>query len=477
MAAGLRSPLVVSLLAILAGCGGSGADKAGGGSEGDPVVLRLVSEDEPALTAAPEFADAVERLSGGTLRIELVQAGRGDEIDAERGVVEDVRAGKAELGLMGVRVWDRLGVTGFQALLAPFLVADLGVERRALASPLTQRMLGGVKRVGVVGIAVLPGPLRRPFGVSRPLLGPASYAGRTLGIRPGGVAEATFGALGAGALGYVGGSLSGLDGAELDATTIAYNGYDRSGGTLTTNVVLWPKPYSLVMNRSAHAALTDAQRQLLRRAGREAVGPELRQLARDEAASLAAMCERGGLELAVAAPDEVAALRAAVQPVYDELSRDPATRRAVASFTGLRSTAPEASAIFPCGRAVPAEPGVAASLEGRWAWHWTIDELVRAGVALPDAEALAGRGTVVYEDGRFRAQAESRGVSATSSGTYAIDGDVVRFRFRAPAPPGTMVGADYEMRWSRYRDSLTFARVPGREPLLALTIEPFTRVR
>ena len=101
MTVGLRSPLVVS---ILAGCGGSGADKAGGGSDGDPVVLTLVSEDKPALTAAPEFADAVERLSGGTLRIELVQAGGGDEIDAERGVVEDVRAGKTELGLMGPRV-------------------------------------------------------------------------------------------------------------------------------------------------------------------------------------------------------------------------------------------------------------------------------------------------------------------------------------------------------------------------------------
>ncbi len=112
-------------------------------------------------------------------------------------------------------------------------------------------------------IALLLVSLRRSFGVSRSLLGLASYAGRTLGIRSGGVAEATFGALGVEALGYVGGSLFVLYEIALDATTIAYNGYDRSGGTLTTNVVLWLKPYSLVMNRSAYAALTAAQRQLL----------------------------------------------------------------------------------------------------------------------------------------------------------------------------------------------------------------------
>ena len=99
-ARGLRSPFATlaaaTALVALGGCGGSGADKAGGGSDGDPVALRLVSEDDPAFTAAPEFADAVERLSGGTLRVEFVQAGRGDEIDAERGVVEDVRTGKAK---------------------------------------------------------------------------------------------------------------------------------------------------------------------------------------------------------------------------------------------------------------------------------------------------------------------------------------------------------------------------------------------
>ena len=80
------------------------------------------------------------------------------------------------------------------------------------------------------------------------------------------------------------GDLGGLDGAELDPMTIAYNDYDRQA--LTTNVVLWPKPYTIVMNRTAFDSLTDEQQKLLRRAGREAIAPVLRQIERDEATAV-----------------------------------------------------------------------------------------------------------------------------------------------------------------------------------------------
>ena len=42
-------------------------------------------------------------------------------------------------------------------------------------------MLGGLKPLGVVGLGILPGPLRKPLGVSR-LVGPEDYAGKTLGV-------------------------------------------------------------------------------------------------------------------------------------------------------------------------------------------------------------------------------------------------------------------------------------------------------
>ena len=56
-----------------------------------------------------------------------------------------------------------------------------------------------------------------------------------------------------------------------------------------------------------------------------------------------------------------------------------------------------------------------------------------------------------------------------------LDGNRISLTFDDPAPPGTVAGRAYELRWSRYRDTLAFERVPGREPLQALLIEPFQR--
>ena len=79
--------MTAALLATVAltACGGSG-DKAGGGDNDPRVVLTLESEDDLSLSGAPEFAAAVERLSGGSMRIAFVPAQRSLEVQFERGL-------------------------------------------------------------------------------------------------------------------------------------------------------------------------------------------------------------------------------------------------------------------------------------------------------------------------------------------------------------------------------------------------------
>ena len=468
--------VAVALIAAATAC--SGGDKAGGGREsGEQLVLTLEGEDTTSLSGAPEFAEAVERLSRGSIRIELVRAGRGREVEFERGVVEDVRAGKADLGIVGIRAWDTLGVTSFQALLAPLLVDSLELQRRVLASSLSDAMLAGVERAGVVGIALLPGSLRLPLGFTRALVRPDDYRRATVGIRPAGLATTTLRALGARAKSYVAGDVSGLDGAELDPVTIGYNGLDQERGWLTTNVVLWPKPYSIVMNRRAFASLTSSQRQLLRRAGREAAVPEERQIARDAAGAFARACSAAKLSFVTASAGDLAALRAAVQPVYDELRRDAETRRFLERIVDLSAGGSPAPDDVRCG----ATAGAAAShtaLEGTWKLsRGTKQELIAAGVDPPNAEALStlpGTPALVFDEGRHRGIDLETG-EVLSTGTYEVEGDVVRFVFES----GVAVdfGRVYSLRWSVYRDTLTLAELPGHEPLIALVLRPWKRVR
>jgi TRAP-type C4-dicarboxylate transport system substrate-binding protein len=312
-------------------------------------VLTLAAHDDDE--AYGTFAAAVKRLSGGSMRVRIASnwrvTGTRSERDFERGIVGDVRSGKVPLGIVGVRVWDTLGVDSFQALVAPFLVQSLATEGRALRSPLAPRALAGVRRLGIVGVALLPGRLRRPLGIKRMFVGPSDYRGAKIAVRVGRVAEATFAALGATPRSYVPGNVMGFDGVETDPLTITENGWDQGVHGLTGNVVLWPKPQTIFMNRKAFDALTPAQQRILAEAGREALAPELVRIARDQRLGVSLLCGDDGFRLESASAADAKALRRAVQPVYDVIERNPLTRRWIAEIARTR-TGPD---VVRCGGA------------------------------------------------------------------------------------------------------------------------------
>ena len=403
-----RVVLAAALAVVAAGCGGSGGDKAGGreGTQakpvapvGKPVALTLVTVDG---LWAEEFAALAARLSGGTIRIDI-RAGGSALVDYERRLVEKVRAGEADLVSVGARAWDRLGVTSFQPLVAPFLVDSVALERRVLESPLVGRMLEGVGRLGLVGLAVLPGPLRRPFGVSRSLVAPRDYAGATFGTRYGGIARDAIEALGATAKGYRIGSLAGLDGAELDLWTIAGNGYDSPGTELIANVVLWARPETIVISRAAFKRLGRAQQEVLRRAGREALAPTAARLASESETALDATCSRGRLALATASASDLAALRVAVQPVYEGLERDPATRRVIAEIRTLRRGLE--GEVVRC----PRTQREVSALEGVWESSVTRAAMLAGGASTPEATTYSGPGTLELKEGRWTFEGDHDG--------------------------------------------------------------------
>jgi TRAP-type C4-dicarboxylate transport system substrate-binding protein len=458
-----------ALAAAAAACAGSGSDKAGGREEkaakpvGTPVTLTLVTPDGLWDTM---FDDAVARLSGGAMLIEIRVQG-GGVIDSERRTVEAVRAGRAELGAVGARVWDRMGVTSLRALVAPFLVENLALQQRALESPLAARMLAGVERAGVSGVALLPGPLRRPFGRTHAFVDPRDYVGAAVGIRPGGVARATFRALGATAKGYRVGALPGLDAAELDLNTIAAVGYDTAGSQLTANVVLWPRSMTIFSNREAFERLTHAQREILRRAGREAVTPDLARIAENEKVGLDAVCGRGRASLLAASSAEIAELKRAVRPVYAELERDPETRELVSEIRKLRAGEGAEGEYPSCPASRDTTP------EGVWEASVTRSALLANGASAAEAATYEGRGTFELNDGRW----VFRGEHTTVTGTYAVSGASIRLTMLTCTANPCSPDAATDYAWSVYRDKLTLARRPGRPFWPRIVAVPLTQVR
>jgi TRAP-type transport system periplasmic protein len=320
-------PALLAVLAVV-GCGASGADKAGGERASKPTVLTLANVTGDGIELQP-FADAVEKRSGGTLEVKLRSFWRRGEADAEPNLIRDVKAGKADLGWAGTRAFDDVGVTAFDALNAPLLVDSLPLERAVLQSPLAGQMLDGLEPAGVTGLGILPGPLRRPLGVAR-LVRPQDYAGATIALARSQVGARTLEALGArGAWLPATGSIEGYDGVEQQIASIAGNHYDATASHLTANVVLWPRPLVLFANPEALSSLTDRQRDALMGAAKDALAPTFAFQQKDEAENTAVLCRRG-VKFETAGKADLAALRQAVQPVYDRIGRDARTKAAIA---------------------------------------------------------------------------------------------------------------------------------------------------
>jgi TRAP-type C4-dicarboxylate transport system substrate-binding protein len=449
-----------------------GADKAGGDDERKPVMLTVGNHDyletDPIASA---FVSAVKRLSDGSLKLDVREGWRFYDVDSERGTIGDVAHRDIDLALVGARAFDRVGVTSFRALVAPFLIDSFAYEQRVLESPVVDRMLDGVEPRGLVGVGILPGGLRRPLGISRPLVRPADYVKAAMAVRPGGVATATFRALGGSSSGFRPEQLPMYDGSELDVTTILNNRYDAHARALTANVVLWPRATAIVINRKAYEALTTDQQQVLRDAARAAVAPAIETLRSEERDSLVALCETGHLRLVDASPADRAALHQAVQPVYDKLERDSLTRELLGEIEKLGDG-------VPAGEPLRCRKTHANSsrtpVDGRWRVDLSPAALAAAGASKEEIGKFKGPITVDLRGGRWVARIGESG--NVFRGTYRLDDDVLRLTLASCKPTNVcMAGEVTEYRWSVYRDKLSLSR--GRRYVFpALIAEPWTRV-
>jgi TRAP-type C4-dicarboxylate transport system substrate-binding protein len=455
-----------------AGCGDTNSsDKAGGTRTGKPVVLTVANGLGGSLEV-DAFAETVARRSGGTLRIRFHNDWRKGSIAYQTELISDVQAGKADLGVAPTGAFDDVGVASFDALNAPLLIDNYPLEQKVLESPLVDSMLAGLKRLDVVGLGILPGPLRKPLGVA-PLVRASDYRAKTLAITRSRIATQTLRALGATAKAIPrGGAINGLDGIEQQVASIDGNRYDKVGKSLTANVNLWPRPLVVFVNRHAYARLSDTQRAALAGAARSALPATFAFDRGDEKDSAANLCRRG-LKFAAATNADLAALRRVVQPVYDTLQRDALTKTAVAQIQTMRTgTAAigDAPTCHPSAHATSTAKRT--PIDGSYRQHTTASDLRAAGT--PEGDINPGNYGIletVFDRGRFT-QKQSAGGSAT--GTYAVHGHTLTMTYAGASQDGP--GDVFTFRWSLYRDLLTLKAVPGESSPPPALAKPWRRI-
>lgn len=359
---------------------------------------------------------------------------------------------------VGARAFDTVGVTSFQALVAPLLIDSYDLEAKVFEQGIPERMLDGVGELDLVGIGVLPGPMRKLLGVSKPFVRPGDFPGQVVGLQDSAVAAETLRALGATPRAVPSSAeLDGLDAYEQQLGSIAGNHYDKRAKYVTANVNLWPRPLVIVMGKESFASLTDEQQAALRDAAAAAIPKALEASRAEDEEAAAVLCKRG-MTFAAASESELAELRTALEPVYAELTADQETKSNIDAITNLK-TEIAASAETPA--CTSTEPPATASPIPDGTYETTVTEAdYRKGGVSDEVGAFPGVFRMIFDAGELTfigpiRDGETSDPSDPSGEGEQGDYTVFRDQIETQFAPDFIITA----RWSFDGKKLTFADV------------------
>ncbi len=474
--------LITAVAWSAAGCSAeTGATKAGG--EAAPVTLRIGTDDPPGRATGDqieEFARQVETLSDGLVRIEPVWKATGETgpdafDDWDQKVARLVVDGELEMGLIPARAWDTEGVTELRPLNAPFLVTSGDLTARVVSGDIAERMLEGLDEAGVRGLALIPEGMRYVMSFTEPMVTLEDFDGALVRAPWSATTYATFVALGA-TPDDVTANDEAIEAGEVDAVETSFaRAADFPGPAIaaTGNLPLWPKVNSLVVNTEVFDGLSSTAQEALVAAA-EATRDWTVEAMSDPVEDAAAYCGAGGT-VVHAAPGDVAAMRRATDPVFDDLNADPTTRQIIEDIAELAASAGTVPAVVPLcdgtGEQGPAPetsgpltaPGDPGDLpEGVYRYELTPDFLRDAGLPEEDVYLNAGANTVTLRDGQWTIEHRPLHDNADSTpceGFYSVEGSSFTASTSTQIVGGTCAPPQWTATWSFVGDTLTWTDV------------------
>jgi TRAP-type C4-dicarboxylate transport system substrate-binding protein len=482
----------LATLLVAAGCG-SASDKAGGTVAAAPVELRLVN---PRGDEAQPFLDELAQLSGGTLHITGNEKFENAKVTAEVDALHVVQSGQADIAFVPTRAYDFIGVKSFDALMDPMLIDNMELQQQVLTDPIASEMLSGVNSAGLTGIGVLPGPIRLPDGITRRLLGPTTYAGARIAYSPSPVASRSLQAVGTTPVEseFEGADISGFDGLELQARSVAGNQYDGEVRWITANVGLWPRPVAIVANTGSWGKLSQTQQGWLVEAAKAALPATV--ALQNDTEDIANMCRRNQIKIISAADADASRLREAFKPVDRWLRTDTTTASYLDRIQTIKSQLGSTTSGQPidCAKLVhepaardklsptpTASPDASTVIDGTYSQSLTAKDLLSAGE--PPGDVVPenwGEYRLVLDHGRFAATQRNDQACTWNYGKFTFDGKILELSIAdggglAPNNAANKPGEVFDYRVSVYQDSMKWSAVPGAVSPGTNTYKPWHR--
>ena len=241
----------------------------------------------------------------------------------------------------------------------PFLVTNYTLEKAVLDSPLQAQMLAGTSKIGLHGLAIHEGGLRKPLSTGTCITTVQGFQGQKMRVPPSALLTDSIKALGAVPtplalsdvyLGLKNGLVTSM---EANYGLIYTNKYYEVSKCVTGNVNLWPFPTVLSINNKVWSGLTSEEQGWLTSSAAKLSDESLAIVGNPASPLVGNLC-KAGLKIAKATPDALTAMRNQVNSVYTKYTANQPTGTYVAAIEKIKATVtPPTPAPLPAGCAAP----------------------------------------------------------------------------------------------------------------------------
>jgi C4-dicarboxylate-binding protein DctP len=309
---------------ILAAASVAALAVAGPASAQSPIVIKfshVVASNTPKGAAAEKFKELAEKYTDGKVKVEIYP---NSTLYKDKEELEALQLGAVQMLAPSNSKFGPIGVREFEVFDLPYILPDLVTLRKVTDGPLGAKLLKLLEPKGMTGLAYWDNGFKE-MSANKKLLTPADYKGVKFRIQSSKVLEAQFRALGSipqvMAFGEVYQALQTgvVDGQENTWSNIYTQKMHevQKYATVTNHGYIG---YVVVTNKKFWDGLPADIRTQLEKAIKEATAYGNGQSAKENDEALAEIKKSGKTEIVTLTPEQDAAMRRAMEPVYKDVA-------------------------------------------------------------------------------------------------------------------------------------------------------------
>jgi len=297
---------------------------AGPASAQSPIVIKfshVVAANTPKGAAAEKFRELAEKYTEGKVKVEIYP---NSTLYKDKEELEALQLGAVQMLAPSNSKFGPIGVREFEVFDLPYILPDLATLRKVTEGPLGAKLLKKLEPKGMTGLAYWDNGFKE-MSANKKLITPDDYKGVKFRIQSSKVLEAQFRSLGAipqvMAFGEVYQALqTGVVDGQENTTSNIYSQKMHEVQKYMTMTNHGYIGYVVVVNKKFWDGLPADIRGQLEKAMKEATEFGNNQSAKENDDALAEIKKAGKTEIITLTPEQDAAMRKAMDPVYKDVA-------------------------------------------------------------------------------------------------------------------------------------------------------------